>query len=215
MLKDNKAFTLAEVMVTMAVFGILVALVLPAVANIRPNKSKALFKKAYYTAERMVFELVNDEDFYPTTGDEIGFSNTVVASYLGHSYGGDNDADAKKKFCSLFARKVNTLSDEIKCDASHQSPLGDGYFKEPAFITTDGIAWYMPITKFDKTGNDIAESIYVDVNNNQEPNCQYDEKNPSKCKNPDIFEIKVEPDGKMSISGTKEKEYLQANNSVK
>ncbi len=215
MLKDKKAFTLAEVMVTMAVFGVLVALVLPAIANIRPNKSKALFKKAYYTAERMVFELVNDEDFYPTTGDEIGFSNTVVASYLGQSYGGDDETDAKKKFCSLFARKVNTISDDINCDAAHSVPTANATYTEPSFITTDGISWYLPITKFDKTGEDISETIYVDINNTKEPNCKYDEQNPSKCNNPDIFEIKVEPDGKMRITGTKEKEYLQANNSVK
>ena len=101
MLKNKNAFTLAEVMGTLAVFGIIAALLLPAIANVRPNKNKVMFRKAYYVAESMVFELVNDENFYPTQGEIVGFTNTVLPSYLGHTY------DVQDKFCCLFDRKVN------------------------------------------------------------------------------------------------------------
>lgn len=201
MLKNKKAFTLAEVMVTLAVFGVLAAMLFPAIASVRPNKSKVLFKKAYYVAERMVFELVNDEDFYPSQGEVIGFHNTVIASYLGHSYEGN------KKFCQLFARKVNTTNDEIKCETANETPTGNGTYSVPSFVTTDGVAWYLPITDFANT-----QTIYVDVNTEKAPNCKYDA---TSCKDPDIFEIKVEPDGKMLVDGVKEKEYLQSNNSMK
>ncbi len=202
MLKNKKAFTLAEVMVTLAVFGVLAALLLPAIANVRPNKNKVMFKKAYYVAERMVFELVNDEDFYPSQGDLVGFANTVMASYLGHTY------DDKEKFCELFARKVNTTDDdEIKCEAANAVPTGHGTYTTPSFITTDGVAWYLPISEFTDT-----ETIYVDVNTDKEPNCTFDA---TDCKDPDIFEIKVEPDGKMLVEGEKEKEYLKSNNSMR
>ena len=207
MIKKINAFTLAEVMVTLAVFGILAALLLPAIANVRPNKSKAMFKKAYYVAERMVFELVNDEDFYPTAGDTVGFANTVMASYLGQTYGGEAEADAKKKFCMLFARKVNTTNDAVNCIAANSTPTGGGTYKAPSLMTTDGVAWYLPISKFENT-----ETLYVDVNNVKTPNCAY---NAATCKDPDIFAIKVEPDGKMYVEGTKEKEYLQANNTIR
>ena len=55
MLKNKKAFTLAEVMVTLAVFGVLAALLLPAIANVRPNKNKVMFKKAYYVKSRLLY----------------------------------------------------------------------------------------------------------------------------------------------------------------
>ena len=202
MLKNKNAFTLAEVMVTLAVFGILAALLLPAIANVRPNKNKVMFRKAYYVAERMVFELVNDEDFYPTQGETVGFTNTVLASYLGHTYEGQD------KFCGLFARKVNTTDDdEIKCETVNSTPVGNGTYSTPSFITTDGVAWYMPISDFTDT-----ETIYVDVNTDKEPNCEFDSNN---CKDPDIFEIKVEPDGKMLVEGEKEKEYLKSHSSMR
>lgn len=205
MLKSKNGFTLAEVMVTLAVFGILAAMLLPAIANVRPNKSKAMFKKAYYVAERMVFELVNDEDFYPSQGEAAGLDNTIIASYLGHSYEGNN------KFCELFARKVNTTDDdEIKCETANAVPNTNGTYKTPSFVTTDGVAWYLPISDFSTT-----QSIYVDVNGEKVPNCRYKEDAPSACKDPDIFEIKVMADGKMLVSGDKEKEYLKSNDSMK
>ena len=201
MLKYRNAFTLAEIMVTLAVFGVLAGLLLPSIANVRPNKSKVMFKKAYYVAERMVYELVNDEDFYPSQGTTVGLDNTVIASYLGHSYEGNT------KFCELFARKVNTTNDDIHCDALHSSPQGGGTYKAPTFVTTDGVAWYLPINNFANT-----QTLYVDVNSDKKPNCKY---NKDKCPEPDIFEIKVEPDGKMLVDGVKEKEYLQSNDSLK
>lgn len=212
MLKSKNAFTLAELMITLTVCAFLAALLLPAIAYIRPDKQKVLFKKAYYVAERMVYELVNDEDFYPTTGETVGFANTVMASYLGYTYGGDSDSEARSKFCKLFARKVNTTTDDIHCDATHSTPTitttAGGAFKEPTLITTDGIAWYLPYSKFDSG----VQRIYVDVNNEAEPNCFY---NASTCSRPDIFTIYLESDGKMYVDGVKEKEYLKSNNTTR
>ena len=226
MLKRKNAFTLAELLITLTVCATLASLLLPAIAYIRPDKKKVLFKKAYYVAERMVYELVNDEDFYPTEGETVGLANTVRASYLGFEYGGENDADAKSKFCKLFGRKVNITGEKEQlngppppyCDASHSKPKATGIagtpgaYKNPSFVTTDGIAWYMPNSKFDKTTGTTAEIIYVDVNNKTEPNCMYKK---GTCDKPDIFRIYVEPDGKMYVDGVKESEYLKSNNSAR
>lgn len=197
MLKVRKGFTLAEVMITLAVCGVLASLLLPTIASVRPDKNKAMFRKAYYVTERMVFELVNDEDFYPSEGETVGLSNTIEADYLGETFEGNS------KFCGLFARKVNTTDDDkIFCDAVHTTPTGNGTYKEPAFLTTDGLAWYLPYSDFADT-----QTIYVDVNNEKKPNCKYHATN---CKEPDIFEIKVKPDGKMYVDGDMEKSYLRS-----
>jgi len=208
MLKQKNAFTLAEVMVTLAVVGILASVMLPVISKARPNKQKSMFKKAYYVTERIVYELVNDEDLYPSSGNAIGFQNTSEVSYLGKSYGSNTNVDLqKKKFCQLFARKVNTLSDEDNCSGT------SSYFNDiSTFTTTDGIVWYVPYTNF--SGNN-AQTIHVDVNGPASPNCKFDENRPKQCPNPDTFEIKVEADGKIYVNGPKEKEYLSSNNSLR
>ena len=66
MKKYFNAFTLAEVMITLVVLGIMAAILMPVVKNLYPDKQMVMFRKAYYVAERMVYELVNDEDFYPS-----------------------------------------------------------------------------------------------------------------------------------------------------
>ncbi|MEE3348433.1 MAG: type II secretion system protein [Candidatus Gastranaerophilaceae bacterium] len=217
MLQKRKAFTLAEVMITLAVLGILASIILPAVSRIRPNKSKAMFKKAYYVAERMVYELVNDQDLYPSNGSYVGFDNTATASYLGIEYptnntGSSANAGEGAKFCQLFARKLNTASDDIYCDAAHSVPTGGGTFKAPSFITSDGIHWYMPYSDFKPINT--KNYIYVDVNGPKAPNCRCTDANCYDCATPDIFQIVLLPDGKMSVESTIEKAYLKSNDSM-
>ncbi len=207
MLKSLKAFTLAEVMVTLAVLGILASLMLPIIGQVRPNKNKALFKKAYFVAERMVYEMVNDEDLYPAANTFVGFDNVSEVIYLGQDYGSKTNAAKKRsKFCEIFARKVNTTSDAPHCDGNHTT-----FSQSPAFETTDGVQWYMPNSNFSSS----PQIIRVDVNGAKAPNCRQTSSNIAKCPNPDRFEIKVESDGKMYVDGLKEREYLQSNDSLR
>lgn len=216
MLKKNKGFTLAELLITLCVCAMLAMIIMPAIAYMRPDKKKVMFKKAYYVAERMVYELANDEEFYPTTGETVGLANTVQTTYLGHTYGSPSDETKQKgKFCSLFARKVNTTEDltynngvlDVCSSNPNYSNLGKGTYTTPTFTTTDGISWYLPYTDFKSTNyNDTdGAKIYVDVNGKEGPNCINERV--TGCR-PDIFIIHVMADGKMYVKGTKEKEYL-------
>ena len=56
-----KGFTLTELMIALAVLGILVAVVTPAIMRARPNKNKMMVKKTFYTVENIVSSLINDE----------------------------------------------------------------------------------------------------------------------------------------------------------
>ena len=217
MKKYFNAFTLAEVMITLVVLGIMAAILMPVVKNLYPDKQMVMFRKAYYVAERMVYELVNDEDFYPSKEGKYGLDNVTAVSYMGKSFG-DSDSEtsdaAKSKFCGLFAEKVNVSDyDAIDCETAHAPTLDGGAASTPAFTTTDGVAWYMPISDFDPgdAPTTFSRSIWVDVNGDLAPNCQY---NADSCPKPDVFEIKVRTDGKIFVTGTKEKEYLKHNSSV-
>lgn len=208
-MRKNKAkygFTMAEMMVALAVMSVIATLLIPAIMQVKPDKSKVLFKKAYYLTERIVAELINDEDAYPLEDDKLGFDVTKKVTINGETYE-DND-----KFCKLFASKLNTVESEPDCTAG----------AKPSFTTSDGISWTMPITNFAATGiaPDLvpgSAKIVVDVNGYQDkggngPDCTYDA---NLCKDPDQFEIWVQTDGKMYLDDDKSKEYLKSNETMK
>lgn len=173
MIKSKKGYTLAEVLIVLALLGILAAILLPAVVRVRPDREKMMFKKAYHTIERVVYELVNDEDLYPSKeGEYKGFDNLEAANYNGNTYSGNT------KFCGLFAQHVNTTSDVISCSDEKSTY---------EITTTDGIVWDLPISNFSDTVN-----IYVHINGS-------------------IMTIKLKPNGKMYVEGTKEQNYLKSN----
>lgn len=186
-------FTLAEMMVCLAVLSIIATMLIPAIMQVKPAKNKILFKKAYYLAERIVTELVNDEDMYATKLGKEGFDEIEPAAI-------DSSISGNTKFCKLFATKVNTVDDIPNCVAN-----------QIAFISSDGIEWIMPITDFTADAK-----IKVDVNgSDKKPNCMYNKTDPEKCSDPDIFEIFIKKDGKMYVTDEKAKEYLKSNDTIK
>ena len=71
-MKKN-GFTLAEVLVTLGIIGILSAIMVPAVGNARPDKTKLLYLKTYDSLSEILNILVNDTTIYNpyyTLGDK-------------------------------------------------------------------------------------------------------------------------------------------------
>ncbi len=196
--KTTNGFTLAELMVCLALIAIIATLLMPAINKLRPNKSKVMYKKAYYLTERIVSELVNDEESYPFVEDKVGFDNTSSVEFNDTTYTGNT------KFCELFALKLNTLSGTANCAAAD--------WDNPSFTTTDGVKWILPITDF--ADPDEYHSILVDVNGDSEPNCQDSEEDLSACPQPDRFALKLRADGKMKVDGLKAIEYVGTTNMI-
>lgn len=231
---NNKyGFTLSEVLVTMAALGLIAVVLIPTADKLKPNHELLMFKKAYYTASRVVQDLINDPNSYPGTNDPdtSGFSNTsYVVTYHNEPYGGEGD-EGKQKFCKLFASRLNIVGD-IDCSK-------DGYEEElkftkyngfsynsqkfnPSFTTSDGIQWGVPANDF----SDEIQSIVVDVNGEKGENCYDNQKeydlNDDKnlkatfdCKTPDRFIIKVNREGKVWVDGAIEKAYLKSKSNTK
>lgn len=202
-MKKISAFTLAETMISLVVLGIIMALVLPTIMSSMPNKNKMMVKKAYYTTENIISELINDNNLYPdnsifcnTKYDEsgaaiegtgitnsecyFGFDDDRKVQFNGVDYSGAS------KFANLFREKLNYKTK-------------DGDYK---FTTNDGMVWDLTGTntvwaKNTKPENNI-KTITVDVNGTEEPNCLQ-----SACGNPnnfDRFRIDIRSDGKISVN---------------
>ena len=213
-MKKKSGFTLAEVLITLAIIGVVAAIMLPAIKNAQPNKEMALVKKAYYNTTRLVSELINDEDFYPEREDEAlsGFSNVSIidqvgdheARFQGREYSGPG------KFCGLFAAKINTVS-EPNCNARVDLSAG-GNFRTP-----DGIIWSMPVG----TWANGTEDIYVDVNGdgpNRRPNCTRDDgmENAQNCADlgndvgPDQFLFRIHRNGRVELISNITRQYISS-----
>lgn len=216
-MKKFKGFTLTELMVAMAVIGILVAVVTPAIMKTRPNRNKMMIKKSFYTAEQIVSTLINDERLYPDMRDicdngnneglneniycAYGFDYTRTARYEGVDYEGTT------KFAHLFASRLNVKREEA----------GEIYF------TSDGIRWNLSGTVNAWTpvsapsfNNQNNGTILVDVNGNEGPNCRQTGEG-CDADNFDQYQIQILATGKMRINpdDARAVDYATINTSIR
>lgn len=211
-----KGFTLTELMVALAVIGILVAVVTPTIMKTRPNKNKMMIKKTFYTTEQIVATLINDARLYPDMREACdtswkennsetedmycawGFDYDNEIRYEGETYSGDS------KFPGLFKSRLNVKSG------------GDD-----VFYTTDGVKWDVSGTKgawIKKKYNSPEDAgigkILIDVNGDDPPNAR---QNASSADDFDQYVIEVMATGKMKVAeeDTKAIEYVTINTSIR
>ncbi len=233
-MRSFKGFTLTELMVALAVIGILVAVVTPAIMKTRPNKNKMMVKKTFYTTEQIVANLINDARLYPDMREACddkwaennpdadpdllycawGFDYDNEVTYEGEEYEGG------RKFMGLFATALNvSRSDDCSNDICS------------IIYTTDGVRWDLGGTNGAWTKTDAGDSykdsgighIIIDVNGDDAPNCREggDDGEGNTCDgNSDDFDryvIDVYANGKLNINAndTKAIEYATINTSIR
>ena len=177
----HSAFTMAEVLITLGLIGVVAALSMPQIFKGLPRQDAEMERKITYTVEHTVANMFEDNTMYPKTSDDTkeGFMNTDEVFVGGKSYRGDT------KFCKLLASKLNLVNlneydesyngkDETDVCGDNISDLWDGRKDTapyPIFITNDGAYWYVPATNFKEAGKQGYAMITVDVNGNKNPNC--------------------------------------------
>ncbi len=127
-IKKN-AFTLSEALVTLAILGVLAAILIPVLDNVRPDKDRIMYKKAMYAMQGAVSSVM----------DEI----TSVATNT-NSYWADEVVRGHVDFCKKVADSLNIVGAD-KCSSNNwHSDTPDKYKRgsEPDFITTDGVMWW-------------------------------------------------------------------------
>lgn len=180
-----KGFTLAEVLISLTVLGVLAAILTPVLQKSTPDQNLQLFRKAYNTVGTAVSDLINDEQSYPssslgnttnptTINTPVGFNNLNITGTLvpanvtttdGHSY-------PPNKFCYLFSQEVNTVGNET-CPT---------LYANGTFSTRNGMSWTIvnPAIEhqFPLDGKNYSTRIVVDVNGSKSnggkgPDCSY------------------------------------------
>ena len=89
----KKAFTLAEVLITLIVIGVITAVIIPVAIHSKPDENVMKFKKAHNTLYQVISELVNSDKYY-------------LDGNLGILSNGSNAG--KSAFCLNFADLVSS-----------------------------------------------------------------------------------------------------------
>lgn len=135
----RNGFTLAEVLITLTVIGIVCAVTIPMLNNAKPDRDKVIYKKAIYSIGEVMKKTIED----PT-------------SKLSTKYWADENL-SEDAFCEAFAKILNT-SGKIMCNNTSS-------YNNPNIITTDGIKFWGLEGKVHslEEGNKVkARTIYIE-----------------------------------------------------
>ena len=205
-MRKFKGFTLTELMVAVAVLGVISAIVLPMLLRNNPNQSKMMMKKAYYTTSSIISEMINDSKMYPlkydSSGKEYdGFDNVDDITIKSKTYGGGS------KFGKLFASFLNVDGDIWQSTSISGAPAPCATETVGAnrsltqFKTQDGMLWCVDFSADGPNYYTPRIYIYVDTNGDKAPNCYQGPKGgcTSRNKNFDRFVLQVAPNGKIKM----------------
>ena len=116
----KKGFTLAELLITMGIIGIVAAILAPSLGNLKPDSDKAKVLKVYNTLLKVNQEMIEDPGLY--TGED-GFKDTSAPNNPDYS-----SCTSGTKYACILVKKLEAQDINIS---------GTKY----TFKTDDGIKW--------------------------------------------------------------------------
>ena len=187
----KKAFTLSELLIALGVIAILTAISMPIIHNLLPDQNVVMAKRAFYTTETIISDLLNDQYCYPKQRARVGLDDGLVYKRCEKwkFVDGQSEKDnAQDKLLTLFASKLDVK--EIKDNGK-------------TILTKDGIIWKFSNSELKAGIPNSYIYLTVDVNGDKEPNCGQTSQS-TKCPNTrkygfDKFTMKILARGKIEI----------------
>lgn len=182
----RKAFTLAEILVSLGIIAVLAAVTLPLINSMKPDPNKDLYLKAYDKLCKCVHQVAMDSSIYPT-----------VYSYGGVRY--------NTSYYPLFNvdkaidPAFENYSDESKLPNIMMIVLGGKGDNYKEFVTNDSITWMFEDSEIklelgQTTGNTTFYTpVIIDVNKDGS-NTMYTNTNDKK---PDRFKFFITATGEV------------------
>ena len=168
---NTKAFTLAEILITLTVIGIITSIIIPVAMNSKPDKNVMKFKKAHDTLYQTISTLINSDKYYLNGDLGVKPDGSIVdsninsddATYLCKTIA--DNLTTKKVNCSKYLTQTDTLS--FYCsDWNASSYSADEKCKQEAknigeeIVLSDGVVFYQlsPALTFGYTGGYVSYS---------------------------------------------------------
>ena len=199
----RKGFTLAEILISLAIIGIIAAIGFPAVNSMKPDKNKIMYLKVYDELRNEISSLVSDSSLFPACKDD-GEDGIECASHplLNTMLPVNKRFNASKyegneKLCNLIAYYLNT-SDTNCSDSTYSfnsASFNTDFNSKKSFTTQNGIQWWIIPQENSASGGTASyqTDVYVDIDPSRDSsNCIYDK---NSCKNPDRFKFMIAADG--------------------
>lgn len=153
------AFTLAEVLITLGIIGIVAAMTLPAVINDTKNKELEVgFKKGYSIISQAVMRMQSEEGMIANTNN-YGMGKFVPV-FIKYFNGGK---DCGLHGCESYEWESSDIDNQLSQNYqifSKKRYAGSGYFDEGQYIMSDSM--FLMIENNSAAGNSIL--ISIDVN---------------------------------------------------
>lgn len=186
----KNAYTLAEVLITIGVIGVLAAIMLPLINKYKPDKNKVLFLRTYDDISTTIANLAHNGDIYPVTDGTHSYSKAPLANTASVTYLGKTIPGGDSKLCAAMALYMNYT--KYSCD--NEDPTQRGFVLENGVnVKVNGL------------------KIAVDINGDKSPNCLYGD----NCKKPDQFTLQVTPNGYVVITDSAGEFYKRTRSNLK
>ena len=187
----RKAHTLAEVLVALAVVGVLGAVVVPMANKFKPDVYKIKFLKNYDAIVQVNNHLIYDEELYPLI-DNAGndYRENPLFNIQRVTYDNVNIGNHDNKYCDFLSLFIAGSVSEACQGAEHPDDRPDG---APHFTIKDGTEYWVYTQRSIDNNNraNYRSDIYIDIDRNG-ANCLED---PVACPTPDRFHITVKANG--------------------
>lgn len=182
MIKKSNAFTLAEVLVTLGVIGVIAAITIPSlIKNYQKASWVAQLKKSYAVFNEGFKLMLSDDAVFKLSETEV-FKSAGGSSNETCSYSDDIDSDNCKDFYKNLGKyfKIVDIKKFTASDNYEIATLANesrGKYKKTAIMLTDGTILFNYFfdrrTSRSYTNNEMMGAIggfYVDVNGIRKPN---------------------------------------------
>lgn len=204
----KQGHTLAEVLISIGVIGVLAALMLPMVNKYKPDEIKVKYIKTHDALMTAVRDLASNDAVYPAIN--IINSNDLV-EYSAYPFLNTSDAilfgakqrliGGKGKLCRALGVTLNSISGNCDVDdTNYVSSYTEAAFS-PTFTLANGIEFMVTTTMTniddDTTEAEYQTDIYIDVTGSKGDNCMW---NKDSCTRPDRFKFIVGADGTFIIA---------------
>ena len=214
-----RAFTLTELLIALAVLGLLIAILTPIISNLLPEQNALMAKRSYYAAQTLVSDMLNDEACYPDNSQSIykDASGNYLYRRIGFDdgfgyadcikWGGVEHTESVSDACENSSSKF-IIFFKNKLDIKNNNDENEENDANGVFETRDGMRWAIE-PGFVANNKDSYAKISVDVNGGENPNCgqsgeaSSDLQTGSDCASRnddyDIYTMRVYADGRMEI----------------
>lgn len=178
-MKIKKAMSLSEVLVCLAVVGVLAMILVPILTKTTTGKEKFLYKKAINTMQNAVSAVMQD--------------NTVM-----------NSSNFWPELSNSGLDVRNAIADKIILEGPvNNTGSGSSSFANPDFVSSDGMIWWGLPTTWEQNNAGSAKTyydVYVDVNGEKGINRSSDDlASSAEEKKPDQLKMRLMKDGRVIV----------------